>query len=267
LPEQTVQAIDLSNPTTVNYEYDYVSYSIGANFKFKDREAVFARISRGGSAKADRILFAGLDYTNSNGINALDFISQAEIGYKKGFKNGSLYATLFSAKTIEEGGFEATSNSIIENDYKSIGVEIEGSYRFKHLSLRGGVTYTDAEVDSGENTGNAPRRQPDFIYNFLPTYDFGKTSQHAFGLSFIGQSKAFAQDSNELVLPGFIIINSTLNVGVTEKLKANLSVNNLFDSLGITEAEEGSITEGQVNYLRVRPVPGRSISLGLNYSF
>ena len=267
LPEQTVQAIDLSNPTTVNYEYDYVSYSIGANFKFKDREAVFARISRGGSAKADRILFAGLDYTNSNGINALDFISQAEIGYKKGFKNGSLYATLFSAKTIEEGGFEATSNSIIENDYKSIGVEIEGSYRFKHLSLRGGVTYTDAEVDSGENTGNAPRRQPDFIYNFLPTYDFGKTSQHAFGLSFIGQSKAFAQDSNELVLPGFIIINSTLNVGVTEKLKANLSINNLFDSLGITEAEEGSITEGQVNYLRVRPVPGRSISLGLNYSF
>jgi len=47
----------------------------------------------------------------------------------------------------------------------------------------------------------------------------------------------------------------------------NLSANNLFDSLGITESEEGSITEGQTNYLRVRPVPGRSISMGVNYTF
>lgn len=267
LPEQTVQSIDFSNPTTVNYDYDYVSYSIGANFKFKDREAVFARISRGAAAKADRILFAGLDYTNSDAINALDFISQAEIGYKKSFNNGAIYATLFSATTTEEGGFEATSNSIIENDYKSVGVEIEGSYRMNNLNLSGGLTFTDAEIDSGANAGNTPRRQPDFIYSFLPTYDFGKDKQHTFGLSFIGQSKAYSQDSNELVLPGFLIVSGNVSFGITEKLKANISVNNLFDSLGITEAEEANITEGQVNYLRVRPVPGRSMSLGLNYTF
>ena len=68
-------------------------------------------------------------------------------------------------------------------------------------------------------------------------------------------------------MPGFVIINSFINVGITEGLSANLSANNLFDSLGITESEEGSITEGQVNYVRARPVPGRSISLGLNYKF
>lgn len=267
LAEETVQSIDLANPTTVNYDYNYVSYSLGANFKLKDTEAVFARLSRGASAKADRILFAGLDYTNSDRINALDFLNQAEIGYKRGFENGSIYATLFSATTIEEGGFEATSNSIIENDYKSVGIEIEGTYRVNNLNFRGGLTFTDAKVDSGVNEGNKPRRQPDFIYNFLPTYNFGKIKQHSFGLSFIGQSKAFAQDSNELVLPGFVIINSVFNIGVTEKLNANLSINNLFDSLGITESEEGSITEGEVNFLRVRPVPGRSISFGINYNF
>lgn len=269
LPEQTVQSIDLANATTVNYDYDYVSFSIGANYLLNDNQAVFARYSRGGSAKADRILFAGLDYTNSDRINALDFINQAEIGYKRGFDKGSLYATFFYAKTVEEGGFEATSNSIIENDYKSLGIEIEGSYRITdNLDLRGGLTFTDAEIDSAEeNEGNTPRRQPDFIYNFIPSYNFGKTNQNSFGLSFIGQSKAYAQDSNELVLPGFVIINSFINIGITEKLNANLSANNLFDTLGITESEEGSITEGQTNYLRVRPVPGRSISLGLNYSF
>nr|WP_321221663.1 TonB-dependent receptor [uncultured Psychroserpens sp.] len=268
LPEQTVQSIDLANPTTVDYDYDYVSFSFGANYLLKDNEAIFARYSRGGSAKADRILFAGLDYTNSDAINALDFINQAEFGYKRGFDKGSLYATLFFAKTVEEGGFEATSNSIIENDYKSVGIEIEGSYRFNDdFDVRGGLTFTDAQIDSGDNEGNTPRRQPDFIYNLIPTYNFGKTNQNAIGLSFIGQSKAYAQDSNELVLPGFVIVNSFINIGITEKLNANLSANNLFDTLGITESEEGSIVEGQTNYLRVRPVPGRSISLGLNYSF
>ncbi|WP_299337888.1 TonB-dependent receptor [uncultured Psychroserpens sp.] len=268
LPEQTVQSIDLANATTVNYDYNYVSFSVGANYLLKENEAVFARYSRGGAAKADRILFAGLEYTNSDRINALDFINQAEFGYKRGFEKGALYATIFFAKTIEEGGFEATSNSIIENDYKSLGIEIEGSYRFTDdLNVRGGLTFTDAEIDSGDNQGNTPRRQPDFIYNLIPTYTFGKTKQNSIGLSFIGQSKAYAQDSNELVMPGFVIINSFINFGITKNLNANLSANNIFDTLGITESEEGSIVEGQTNYLRVRPVPGRSISLGLNYSF
>jgi outer membrane receptor protein involved in Fe transport len=117
------------------------------------------------------------------------------------------------------------------------------------------------------NEGNAPRRQPDFIYNFLPSYNFGKEKQNAIGLSFIGQTKAYAQDSNELIMPGFVIVNSFINIGVTKKLNANISANNIFDTLGITESEEGSITEGQVNFIRARALPGRSISLGLTYSF
>jgi outer membrane receptor protein involved in Fe transport len=266
-PEQSVSAIDNANITAVDYDYDYVSYSFGVNYKIQDRQALFGRYSRGAAAKADRILFSGLNYLDGDKINALDFINQAEVGYKRGFDNGALYATLFYAKTIEQGGFEATSNSIIDNDYKSIGIEIEGSYRVNDFTVRGGLTFTDAEVDSGDNKGNTPRRQPDFIYNLMPSYSFGSEKQNTFGLSFIGQSKAFAQDSNELVMPGFVIVNSFINIGVTKNLNANLSANNLFDSLGITESEEGSIVEGQVNYVRARPVPGRSISLGLSYSF
>jgi len=267
VPEQSVSAVDTANPTPVDYDYDYVSYSLGVNYKLQDRHAVFARYSRGAAAKADRILFAGLDYLDGDRINALDFISQAEVGYKRGFDNGALYATLFYAKTTEEGGFEATSNSIIENDYSSVGVELEGFYRINDLSLRGGVTYTNAKIDSGDNDGNTPRRQPDFIYNFIPTYNFGTEKQNSFGLSFIGQSKAYAQDNNDLVMPGFVIVNGFFNYGITKDLSANLGFNNIFDTLGITESEEGSIVEGQTNYVRARPVPGRSISLGLNYTF
>uniref|UniRef100_UPI00404978C5 TonB-dependent receptor domain-containing protein n=1 Tax=Gelidibacter sp. TaxID=2018083 RepID=UPI00404978C5 len=267
VPEQSVFAVNTSNATPVNYNYDYISYSLGANYKISSNQAVFARLSRGASAKADRILFSGLNYLDGDQVNALDFISQTEIGYKRGFENGGLNATVFYAKTIEEGGFEATSNSIIENDYKSLGLELEGYYTFNDFSFRAGLTYTDAEIDSGVNEGNAPRRQPDFIYNFLPSYNFGKEKQNAIGLSFIGQTKAYAQDSNELIMPGFVIVNSFINIGVTKKLNANISANNIFDTLGITESEEGSITEGQVNFIRARALPGRSISLGLTYSF
>ena len=138
------------------------------------------------------------------------------------------------------------------------------SWRF---DVRGGITYTNASIESGANNGNKPRRQPDFIYSFIPTYAFGKTNQNTFGLSVIGQSKAFAQDNNELIMPGFAIVNSFVNVGITKNLNANLSVNNLFDSIGITESEEGSIVENQVNIIRARALPGRSMSLGLTYSF
>lgn len=266
-PEQSVSAIDNANPTAVDYDYDYVSYSLGLNYKIKDRQSVFARYSKGASAKADRILFAGLDYLNGDNINSLDFISQAEFGYKKGFDKGAVYATAFYAKTSEEGGFEATSNSIIENDYKSIGLELEGFYNFNNFNLRGALTYTKAEVASGDNEGNTPRRQPDLIYNLIPSFNFGEEKQNSVGLSFVGQTEAYAQDSNELVMPGFVMVNGFINVGITKSLNVNLSANNIFDTLGITESEEGSIVEGQNNFVRARPLPGRSISMALQYAF
>ncbi|MDP5045036.1 MAG: TonB-dependent receptor [Leeuwenhoekiella sp.] len=267
VPEQNVFAVDNANATTVNYDYDYVSYSVGANLLLTDRQAVFGRYSRGASAKADRILFSGLNYLDGDAINGLDFINQAELGYKNNFEKGALYVTAFYAKTIEEGGFEATSQTIIENDYRSLGLEIEGSYSFEDFSLRGALTYTNAKIDSGANEGNKPRRQPDFIFNVIPTYDFGAAKQNSVGLSFVGQTKAYAQDSNELILPGFVMVNSFVKVGITESLSANISANNIFDSLGITEAEEGSIIEGQTNFVRARALSGRSLSLSLNYSF
>ncbi|WP_060523688.1 TonB-dependent receptor [Nonlabens sp. MIC269] len=267
-PEQVVFSVDNAAPTNVNYNYDYFSYSLGVNYKLQERQAVFARYSRGASAKADRILFSGLDYQNSDRINALDFLNQAEVGYKQGFDNGAIYITGFYSSTTEQAGFEATNpDLIIDNDYKSFGVEVEGSYRLKDLTVRGAITYTNATLESGDNEGNKPRRQPDFIYNLIPSYNFGVEKQNSIGLSFIGQTKAYAQDTNELIMPGFVIVNGFVNMGITKNLNVNVSANNIFDTLGITESEEGSIVEGQTNYLRARALPGRSVSLGLQYRF
>ena len=266
-PETSVSAINTANETPVNYDYDYVSYSVGANLLLTTKQSLFARFSRGASAKADRILFSGLDYLDGNKINALDFLTQAELGYKQKFNAGYVYATVFHSKTDEQGGYEASSNSIIKNNYKSFGLELETAYNVnENLDLKGGLTYTKAEITSGSTNGNEPRRQPKLMYNFIPTYKFG-SNKNTFGLSFIGQTKAFAQDSNQLVMNGFVIVNGFVEVGITKGLSLNVSGNNLFNTLAITEAEEGSITANAVNYVRARPMPGRSISATLAYRF
>jgi len=267
VPEQNVFAVNTANATAVDYQYHYVSYSAGANYLIDAQQSVFARYSRGASAKADRILFSGLDYLNGNKINALDFLNQAEIGYKRKFNKGYVYATFFSSKTNEQGGYEATSNSIIDNDYKSMGLELETSYNAtQNLNLRGGFTYTKSEITTGANKGNEARRQPKMMYNFIPTYKFSN-NKNALGLSFIGQTKAFTQDSNQLVMDGFLIVNGFVDFELTKGLSLNLAGNNLFNTLAITEAEEGSITENTVNYVRARPLPGRSVSMSLSYKF
>lgn len=266
-PEQNVFAVDNANATAVNYDYDYYSYTLGANFLINNGQSVFARFSRGASAKADRILFSGLDYLNGDKINALDFLQQTEIGYKQKFSKGYFYATAFHSKTDEQGGFEATSNSIIKNNYKSLGLELESSYDVTdNLNMRGSLTYTKAEITSGTNDGNQPRRQPKLMYSFIPTYKF-MDNKNTLGLSFVGQSKAYAQDSNQLVMNGFVIVNGFIEVGIAKGLSLNISGNNLFNTLAITEAEEGSITENTVNYVRARSMTGRSLSMALSYRF
>jgi len=272
-PESSVFGINPSSATVVNYGYKYLSFSAGANFLLSEKQSVFFRMSKGASAKADRILFSGLNYMDGSRVNSLDFLFQQELGYKQKFEKGSIYATLFRAFTDEQVGFEATNPTQTKsNSYTSIGIELDGNYNVNNIfSVRGGLTYTKAEITEDgalpatTNNGNQPRRQPKLMYNFSPTINF--ESKANLGLSFVGQTKSYTQDDNKLVMKGFMIMNLFGEVKIINGLSLNLSVNNLLNTLAFTEAEEGSITAGAVNYIRARPMPGRSISSGLTYKF
>jgi len=262
--EESVSAIDHANSTPVDYTYEYTSYSVGANYKLSESQAVFVRHSLGGSAKADRLLFGRDQYHDGSTMYAKDMVTQSEFGYKNLFGKGGIFVTGFLANTTEEGGYEATTQKTIENDYKALGLELEGAYDLGIIDLRGGMTYTQAEITSGDNKGNVPRRQPAVMYNLIPTFSFGA---HSAGLSLIGQTDAYAQDGNELVLPAYLIVNAFLNYQLSEQLRLSVNANNLTNALGITESEEGSIVDNEVNYVRARPITGRTISLSLGYSF
>ncbi|MFK7809950.1 MAG: TonB-dependent receptor [Saprospiraceae bacterium] len=260
--EQSVSVINNARPAAVQYDYDYPSFFVFSNYKLNNNQAVFGRFSQGGSSKADRIIAPGSSTLFVG--NPKDIITQGELGWKQKFKTGGLFITAFYAGTTEEGGFEATTQTVIENDYTALGVEVEGAFDFGDFDVRGALTYTNAEISSGDNEGNKPRRQPDLMFNLIPSYSL---KGHSIGLSLIGQSDAFAQDNNELVMPGYVSVNAFINVAVYKGLTVSLNANNLFDTIGITESEEGAITEGQVNYVRARSITGRSISGTVRYSF
>lgn len=264
--EQSVSGIDLANASIVNYNWGYNSYSAGANYQFNKDWAMFGRISKGGRANADRLLFGKVNADGSVAKeDAVDEVTQYELGSKSRHGNLNLFATLFFAET-EEQNFEATSQRFFDRTYKAHGIELESSYRIGDFDMRGSVTWTDAEISkdalSPDVVGNTPRRQADFVYNLLARYFF---DQAQLGLSLIGSTAAYAQDNNDLKFSGYTQVNAFASYNLAENLTVSLNINNLFDEIGLTEAEEGSVPANGI--IRARTINGRNASLGLAYRF
>jgi outer membrane receptor protein involved in Fe transport len=265
-PEEEVAGIDLANPSLVDYDWHYTSYSIGANYQLSRTRAIFGRVSEGARANADRLLFGKVNADGSVAKeDAIDEVTQLEFGLKQRLENGSVFATAFYAQT-EEQNFEATSQRFFDREYEAHGIELEGVYFIGSFDFRGSLTWTNAEIAKDalapEVVGNTPRRQADFIYSLMARYNL---TQGAVGLSMIGSSDAYAQDNNDLKFDGYTQVNAFASYDLTEDLSLSLNVNNLFNAVGITEAEEGSIPESGI--IRARAINGRTTSFTVNYQF
>ncbi|MAD16948.1 MAG: TonB-dependent receptor [Alteromonadaceae bacterium] len=266
-PEMNVVGIDLANASVVDYDWDYTSYSIGGNYRVNDDLATFARISRGGRANADRLAFGKINQDGSVATaDAVDMVNQVEAGVKYRQSGLGVFVTGFYAET-EEQNFEATSQKFFDRVYEAYGIETEVAYTRDNLTIKGGFTWTDAEIVEDNVTpdvvGNTPRRQADFIYQLTAQYQMDMA---AVGVNFIGTTDAYAQDSNELKFDGYTQVNAFADYYITDALSVAINVNNLFDTVGITEAEEGAVASDQ-SIIRARSINGRTTSMTLKYQF
>ncbi len=267
-PERQVAVIP-SRRSPVNYDYDYLSYSAGVNFKLTEAGALFARYSRGGRANADRLTFGPSINSTTGALTdegaAVDFVRQLEGGFKFRRSGVSFYATGFWART-EEQNFEATTQRFFDRNYEAKGVELEGRIARGPFSLSAGGTYTDAKITRDALNpgvvGNRPRRQAEFLYQVTPQVDFDAVT---FGANLIGTTASYAQDNNQLKMPGYNQVNAFVAFHPTQNITVSVNGNNLFDVKGITEVEEGAIPTNGI--VRARSITGRTISAALRVGF
>lgn len=254
----------------VNYDFDYFSFSLGANYLVSDDLGVFARYSQGGRHTADRSLFTSAISAQDGGLPLGDAgviarVDQLEAGLKYQSGGLALYATGFFAKT-KETNIELP-NRVFENTFEAIGIELEGSYRTGPFSLSAGATWTDAEIKDTDPSradfiGNTPRRQADLVYQATAQYD---TSMFTLGANIVGTTESFAQDNNELILPAFAQVNAFLAVRPIERIELGLNATNLFNADGFTEAEEGVIPANGL--VRARSIAGRTVLASVRFDF
>lgn len=269
--EEFFPVLDQGIYTTINDDFNFLAWSFGLNYKLDAKSAVFARGSSGGASRApDRTGYN----PNGSAVTQYDEVQQYEAGYKRKLNGGFVNVTGFLSKANEDAG--GALNLTVGNEFQSLGFEFEGAYRFNEIfSVLGSVTWINAEIvtdrasGTGDNKGNTPQRQADFVYNITPTVTFGGNGQHLVGLTILGTSKSFAGDDNSLVQPGYAYVNGTVRFGLSEGFSAGLNVNNLFDTIGITEVGgiQGALPGTNDQIVTARSIAGRTLNFVVTYSF
>lgn len=268
--EQGAQRFNPAALVRTDYDANFDSYSLGANYRVSDRLAVFANYSEGASLTApDRstgnlVVTAGVG-RSPDGDLFLNFVEQFELGLRFRFAAGDLSLVYFDAQVAEAAQFEASTQSVIQTQFDTSGFEIEGDFRQGNFGVSGNATLTDSEISGpagNANLGNRPRRQAPYTLNLNPYY---LGDGYDVGLNIFSTGDAPVQDSNLFDLPGYTTIGAYLNYNLKDNLILTLAGNNIFDEVGFTEGEEGNPAIG--DFVRFRPINGRTVSATLRYEF
>ena len=261
--ETRVAIFPLTRPGPVHYDYDYLSYSVGVNYRLADTMSVFGRYSRGGRANADRILFSNyvsaVDGSLLRKDAAYDPVTQAELGMKYRGQDAEVYVTGFWAKTKEH-------NIGLDRSYRAYGVELEGSVKKGPFRLNAGATFTKAKITAdalvAAMVGNVPKHQADLIFQVTPQYE---TERFTIGANVIGTTASYAGDDNKLKLPGNALVNGFVQYRVTDTLLVSLNANNMFNTLAIIETQETALPATGI--VQARTANGRTVSASVRFDF
>ena len=166
----------------------------------------------------------------------------------------------------QDSNINTANGSVIARDYKAKGLEFEGGLRKGLLSLTAGATYTDATIVTDRVTpaieGNIPRHQASLIFQATPQIS---NDRFAVGAVFIGTTDSYAQDVNQLKMPGYVTTNAFVQVRPVDRVLVSLNATNLFDTIALTGIDEASIPASGI--LRGRLLNGRAISTTLHLDF
>lgn len=267
--ESRVAYLPLTEPAPAHYDYAYLSYSGGVNYRIAEPFSVFARYSKGGRSNADKILFTPVVSTTDGSVassrDKYDAVVQLEGGFKFRKDWITLNATAFRVTADDHNVLNGSANRT-DRSYRAHGLELEGTMRKGVFSLAWGATYTKAKITEDRLdpalTGKEPRHQPTWTLSVTPQVDLGRVN---FGANAVTITKSYTQDSNKLVMPGFTIVNVFAQVHPVDRVTVSVNVNNLFNTLGIFEVNQSAVPASGIGFART--APGRTASAALRFDF
>jgi outer membrane receptor protein involved in Fe transport len=272
-----------------DYDEDFTSWTVGANYSFTDTMSAYARVNRGGH-------FADFD----NGIRGrvtgdtapIQVIRNYELGFK--FQSELLYADIsayfrdFSGLLYQptDGAGVPVGDQLIYGS-ESVGVNFIGAltpgdnFRFQVVANWLDGEYTDydgcfrySNVVTGDGCapveGQQLQRQPKLRYMLTPSYRFawGETDLEAFvTYTHVGDH---TQDQSGLQQLGSY---HTWDLGITADLNENWQLlvrgTNVTDELGLTESNSRifGVAAGEGGVLLARPLEGSEINVQARYLF
>lgn len=260
--------LPLDRPAPVNYDYGYLNYSVGVNYRVAEAFSVFARYSKGARAAADKVLFTPTVDPLTGNV-ARDDRQDDVIQYEGGFKfrkNGiAINATAFHVEAEDQNVLNGAANAT-NRVYEAEGVELEGTFTRGVFNLMLAATYTQAKIIEDRLnpalTGKEPRHQPDWVFVAVPQVDLGK---FAAGANIVTITSSYAQDSNLLRMPGFTTVGAFAEFDPAKNLRLTISAQNLFNTLGIFEVNQASVPANGIGFARA--ANGRTVQASLRLSF
>ncbi len=284
-------AVPVCNGTfaVTDYDEDFISWTVGANFSFTDNMSAYARINRGGHF---------LDFDNgirgstTGNTDPMQEVDNYEVGFK--FQNDFLYADIsayyrdFTGLAYQQTtAAGAPTGQRLFYGSESKGVNFIGAltpgdnFRFEVVANWLDGEYTDFDACfpfTNVVTGNgcAPiegeqlQRQPKLRYMLTPSYrmPMGNGEIEAYvTYTHIGDR---TQDQSGLQQLGtYETWDAGIKATVAENWEFSVRGTNLSNELGITESNSRifGAAAGTGGVLLARPLEGRELNFQVMYRF
>ena len=288
-----------------DFDYAYLNFSLGVNYKLDAQRAIFGRFTRSNKAPELNYYFNNFENLPVDQEGRIQEITQAELGFKQQNQTLNIFATGFWSQLDNVGfsefvfdqsgmaGIFFTPEQI--NKTTTIGLELEADWQplpalsFRFLTTLQKATATkftvydtagSFETDDDQvldYSGNELAHQPKLTFEFIPNYQIGKY-QIFTSWRYLGKRQANVANAHQL--PGFSMFRAGISGQLSKQVSVALVCNNLFNSTGLMYSfglnEFGSssnsatpefIAENPDASFIVVPVLPRTVVLKVGYGF
>ncbi|MGP1283639.1 MAG: TonB-dependent receptor [Parasphingopyxis sp.] len=178
---------------------------------------------------------SGEQFTDINGANnALDpdTFTNLEAGIKWDINPGlSFTAAIFE---IEQSSPQVSDNDpatldVIDSQIQGFELQLQGQVT-EWWFVSAGYSYLDGEqVDRAGATGLRPRELPEHMFSIWNSFQV--TNRFGLGLGMTYQDESFIDNGNTAVLPSYTRFDAAAYYDVTDDVRIQVNVENLFDKL------------------------------------